>query len=90
MADIRKQKTNSTIPDYSGALILTRRLTVIAIIFMGWLYQHSLAENIALTEIGLTAFALAVQLAPAIFGGKGRAIHSRISGPYVVFGRGGL
>ena len=33
---------------------------------MGWLYQSLLAENVALTSIGLVAFALAVQLAPAI------------------------
>jgi len=66
---IRKQKSRSSIPDYSRSLILTRRLTVAAIIFMAWLYQHSLAENIALTEIGLIAFALAVQLAPAIIFG---------------------
>lgn len=66
---IRKQNSRSPIPDYSSALILTRRLTVVAIIFMAWLYQHSLAENVALTEIGLIAFALAVQLAPAIIFG---------------------
>jgi len=66
---IRRQKNRSAVPDYSRALILTRRLTVIAVIFLAWLYQHSLAENIALTEIGLIAFALAVQLAPAIIFG---------------------
>jgi signal transduction histidine kinase/CheY-like chemotaxis protein len=66
---IRKQRTLNTVPDYSRALFMTRRLTVIAVIFMGWLYQHSLAENVALTEIGLIAFALAVQLAPAILFG---------------------
>jgi Na+/proline symporter/signal transduction histidine kinase len=63
---IKKQKTGNTIPDYSRALFRTRRLTVIAIILMSWIYQHYLAENVALTEIGLIAFALAVQLAPAI------------------------
>ncbi len=66
---IRKQKTRNTIPDYSKALILTRRLTVVAVIMLAWLYQHSLAENVALTAIGLIAFALAVQLAPAIIFG---------------------
>lgn len=66
---IRKQKNRNTIPDYSSALILTRRLTVIFVIVMAWLYQHSLAENVALTAIGLIAFALAVQLAPAIIFG---------------------
>ena len=63
---IRKHKSHSTIPDYSRALILTRRLTVVAVAVMAWLYQRTLAENVALTEIGLIAFALAVQLAPAI------------------------
>jgi len=63
---ITKQKTGNTIPDYSRALFLTRRLTVVAVILMSWTYQHYLAENVALTEIGLIAFALAVQLAPAI------------------------
>lgn len=75
---IRQQKARSPLPDYSRALILTRRLTVIAVILMAWLYQHSLAENIALTEIGLIAFALVVQLAPAILFGlywqRGNAI----------------
>jgi signal transduction histidine kinase/Na+/proline symporter/CheY-like chemotaxis protein len=66
---MRRQKARNTIPDYSKALILTRRLTVIAVILMAWLYQHSLAENVALTAIGLIAFALAVQLAPAILFG---------------------
>jgi Na+/proline symporter/signal transduction histidine kinase len=66
---IRRQKNRNTIPDYSRALKLTRRLTVIAVIVMAWLYQHSLAENVALTAIGLIAFALAVQLAPAIIFG---------------------
>ncbi len=66
---IRKQKSRSPIPDYSRALIQIRRITVVAVIFLAWLYQHSLAENVALTEIGLIAFALAVQLAPAIIFG---------------------
>jgi Na+/proline symporter/signal transduction histidine kinase len=66
---IRKHKPENEIPDYSRALFRTRRLTVIAIILMSWGYQNYLAENVALTEIGLIAFALAVQLAPAIIFG---------------------
>jgi len=66
---IKRNKSRNTIPDYSKALILTRRLTVVGIILMAWLYQLSLAENVALTAIGLIAFALAVQLAPAILFG---------------------
>lgn len=66
---IKRHQARNAIPDYSKALILTRRLTVVAVIVMAWLYQHSLAENVALTEIGLIAFALAVQVAPAIIFG---------------------
>jgi len=66
---IRQQKARGTVPDYSRALIFTRRLTVIVIVLMAWVYQLSLAENAALTDIGLIAFALAVQLAPAILFG---------------------
>ncbi|MGD8934340.1 MAG: PAS-domain containing protein, partial [Gammaproteobacteria bacterium] len=63
---LRRQQSRNPIKDYSYALILTRRLTVIAVVMLAWLYQHSLAENAALTDIGLIAFALAVQVAPAI------------------------
>jgi Na+/proline symporter/signal transduction histidine kinase/CheY-like chemotaxis protein len=63
---LKKQKSRNPIKDYSYALILTRRLTVIGVVLLAWLYQHSLAENAALTDIGLIAFALAVQVAPAI------------------------
>lgn len=63
---IRTQRNRSPVLDYSRSLIFARRFTVAAVIMMAWAYQHSLAENVALTDIGLTAFALVVQLAPAI------------------------
>jgi len=66
---IRRRKSEHAIPDYSKTLLLTRRLTVVAIILMSWAYQYYLAGNMALTEIGLIAFALAVQLAPALLFG---------------------
>lgn len=66
---IKTKKAKNLTTDYSRSLIYARRITVVAIIFMAWFYQHSFAENVALTEIGLIAFALAVQLAPAIIFG---------------------
>ena len=63
---IRTKKLTNHSPDFSRSLIITRRTTTAAVITLAWLYQDSLAENVALTEIGLIAFALAVQLAPAI------------------------
>ena len=67
---IRARKNQQgPVPDYSTSLKMTRRLTATAVIGLAWLYQHSLAENVALTEIGLIAFALVVQLAPAMIAG---------------------
>ncbi|VUD66674.1 Sensor histidine kinase RcsC [Thalassocella blandensis] len=66
---LRKKTLRSPMPDYSKSLILTRRCTVIAVIVLAWLYQKSFAENVALTEIGVIAFALVVQLAPGILFG---------------------
>lgn len=66
---IRASKSRGPIPDYSRSLIFTRRATAAAVIALSWLYQHSLAEHAALTEIGLIAFALVVQLAPAMIAG---------------------
>jgi Na+/proline symporter/signal transduction histidine kinase len=63
---IRSKRNQSTTPDYSKSLFFIRRFTVAAVILMAWVYQHELGGNIALTEIGLFAFALVVQLAPAI------------------------
>lgn len=63
---MRTQKLRSPLPDYSKSLIFSRRFTVVAVTMLAWLYQQGLAENVALTEIGVIAFALVVQLAPGI------------------------
>ncbi|SMF56655.1 Na+/proline symporter [Alteromonadaceae bacterium Bs31] len=80
---IRSQKNRGPVPDYSGSLKITRRLTVVAVVGLAWLYQHSLAENVPLTDIGLIAFALVVQLAPAILFGlywQGSNVHGVYAG----------
>ncbi|TQV85663.1 response regulator [Exilibacterium tricleocarpae] len=63
---MRSNAGRGPLRDYSGALIFTRRATVLVVVGLAYLYQVALAENVALTSIGLIAFALAVQLAPAI------------------------
>jgi len=55
--------------NYSLILVSIRRLTVIAIIVLSYIYYSLFAENVALTSIGLIAFALAVQLMPSILFG---------------------
>jgi Na+/proline symporter/signal transduction histidine kinase len=64
----RRNATNQT-SDFSRSLIIARRLTVLFVVLGAYLYQIVLAENVALTSIGLIAFALVVQLAPGILFG---------------------
>jgi Na+/proline symporter/signal transduction histidine kinase/CheY-like chemotaxis protein len=66
---IRRQKQKSTPHDFSRSLIFARRLTVLLVILGAYFYQSLLAENVALTSIGLIAFALIVQLAPGVLFG---------------------
>lgn len=66
---VRRRDVQMSISDYSRSLIVIRRLTVILVVMAAYLYHIILAENAALTSIGLTAFALVVQLAPAILFG---------------------
>lgn len=63
---MRHQKGSQRFKDYTRSLIFARRLTVVLVVVFAYLYQVVFAENAALTSIGLTAFALAVQLAPPI------------------------
>ncbi len=63
---IRTRSARTPVPDYSRVLLHIRRVTVAAIIGLAWLYQRRLGGNIALTDLGLNAFALVVQLAPAV------------------------
>lgn len=66
---LRGESQNKVAHEFSQRLIFSRRLTVVFVVFAAYLYQILLAENTALTSIGLVAFALIVQLAPAILFG---------------------
>lgn len=72
---IKRQQRHGALlpPDYSRNLILARRLTVIMVVTLAYIYQRVLAGNAALTDIGLIAFALVVQIFPSLFFG----IYSR-------------
>jgi len=73
----RKRKTVLPAPDFSSALINARRATVLIVVAFAYGYQLAFAGNAALTDIGLVAFALAVQLSPSmlfgIYSKKGNA-----------------
>lgn len=66
---IKRNARTATTPDYSRSLIFARRITVILVIGLAYFYQRLLAGNAALTDIGLIAFALVVQLCPPLLFG---------------------
>ncbi len=52
--------------DLSGLLIAIRRLGIVLVVSLGYLYYHLIGESYALVTIGLVSFAAAAQFAPAI------------------------
>ncbi len=53
----------------SALLINLKRLGIIAVILLGYLYYRLLGESAALVNIGLISFVAATQFAPAVIGG---------------------
>ena len=78
----RRRKAILHTPDFSTTLINTRRATVLLVIALAYGYQLVFAGNAALTDIGLVAFALAVQLFPSLIFG----IYSQRGNAYAAYG----
>ncbi|MBP5858481.1 histidine kinase [Marivibrio halodurans] len=55
--------------DFSPVLILVRRLSIVAILALGFLYYHSIGTASPLASIGLISFAGVAQFLPALIGG---------------------
>ncbi len=55
--------------DVSRLLVSIRRLAIVLILFLGYLYFRMAGEAYALVAIGLISFAAVAQFAPAILGG---------------------
>ncbi len=55
--------------DMSLLLLSIRRMAIILILLMGYLYYRVIGESYALVTIGLVSFAAAAQFAPVILGG---------------------
>ncbi|PLX85135.1 MAG: stage II sporulation protein E [Desulfuromonas sp.] len=55
--------------DLSGLLINLKRLGILAVIFLGYLFYRLIGESYALVNIGLISFVAATQFAPALIGG---------------------
>ncbi|MEY4979682.1 MAG: hypothetical protein RLZZ352_1952 [Pseudomonadota bacterium] len=69
--------------DLTGVLLGIRRLAIVLILLLGYLYFHLAGEAYALVSIGLISFAAVAQFAPAMLGGmywKGGTRHGAFAG----------
>ncbi len=55
--------------DLSGVILTVRRLAIIVILILGYLYFRFTGETLSLVSIGLISFAAVAQFAPAFLGG---------------------
>ena len=55
--------------DLSHLIIFIRRVVMIMVMLLAWLFYRTIARNYDLAAMGLLAFALVAQLVPAIIGG---------------------
>lgn len=69
--------------DLTGLLLRIRRLAIVGILLLGYLYFHLAGEAYALVSIGLISFAAVAQFAPAMLGGmywKGGTRNGALAG----------
>ncbi|MGB9493866.1 MAG: sensor histidine kinase [Azonexus sp.] len=55
--------------DLTGLLLAIRRIAIVVILLLGYIYFRAAGEAYALVGIGLISFAAVAQFAPAMFGG---------------------
>jgi signal transduction histidine kinase len=60
---------SSTTKDFSGRILLIRRLSIVLVFLFAYAYQHWMISRTPLVSVGLTSFIGIAQLAPAFFGG---------------------
>jgi Na+/proline symporter/nitrogen-specific signal transduction histidine kinase len=75
--------------DLTGLLLLIRRLAILGLLLLGYLYFHLAGEAYALVSIGLISFAAVAQFAPAMLGGmywKGGTRRGALIGLLLGFG----
>jgi Na+/proline symporter/signal transduction histidine kinase len=66
---LRSGKRTTENFDYRKLLLPIRRITILMVMFLSWLYYVFFARDYDLAETGLLTFALIAQLAPAVVGG---------------------
>ena len=69
--------------DLTRVLLALRRVVIVGLLLLGWLYFRIAGEAYALVSIGLISFAAVAQFAPALFGGmywKGGTRNGALAG----------
>jgi len=67
---LRRQVERATVhQDMGGTLILIRRLAIIMVLALAYVYYLMISTSAALAQVGLLSFAAVAQFAPAFFGG---------------------
>lgn len=66
---LRQRDKRWELSDYSQLILRVRRLMIVLVMTLSWVYYRWFASNYELAETGLLAFALVIQLAPAVLGG---------------------
>lgn len=62
-------RRDSDVSDSARWIIQIRRISIIAILFLAYLYVYIIASNRELVSIGLVSFTAVSQFAPSVFGG---------------------
>tara|TARA_R110002126_G_scaffold150368_1_gene296565 strand:- start:13635 stop:17189 length:3555 start_codon:yes stop_codon:yes gene_type:complete len=66
---LNNQRRKGMPQDYSTLILFVRRAMILLVMGLSYLYYLVFSRNYELAETGLLAFALAIQLAPAVLGG---------------------
>ncbi len=69
--------------DLTGLLLTIRRVSILLILILGYIYYLIASESYSLVTIGLVSFAAAAQFAPSIIGGifwKGASYRGAVTG----------
>ncbi len=66
---LKSTKQKGMAHDFSLLILLVRRTMIVVVMALSYLYYSIFARNYELAETGLLAFALTIQLVPAVIGG---------------------
>ena len=64
----RGERAGDMAKDMAGAILNIRRVAIVALLLMAWVYYQAMDQSSGLAAMGLVSFAALAQLAPALFG----------------------